>query len=83
MITKAVAPGSPVANGLSEKAAQELGLNCGTRVGTSMIIVIKIINISNMIIFVIMIINISIMIIVMMITNINISNMITFRWGRV
>ena len=58
MTTKAVAPGSLVANGLSEKAAQELGLNCGTKVGTSMIIV-------------------------MMITNINVSNVITFRWGRV
>ena len=39
--SKAVAPGSLVANGLSEKAALELGLNCGTRVGMSMIIVIN------------------------------------------
>ena len=40
--SKAVAPGSPVADGLSERAALELGLNCGTRVGMRMIIVINI-----------------------------------------
>jgi ribulose kinase len=30
-------PGSPCGNGLSEQAAQELGLQCGTPVGTSII----------------------------------------------
>ena len=46
--SKAVAPGSLVANGLSERAALELGLNCGTRVGMSMIIVIMIVMIINL-----------------------------------
>ena len=51
--SKAVAPGSPVVNGLSERAALELGLNCGTKVGIRMIIVInlsflQIIMISNL-----------------------------------
>ena len=39
--SNAVAPGSLVANGLSERAALELGLNCGTRVGMRMFIVIN------------------------------------------
>jgi ribulose kinase len=30
-------PGSPCGSGLSERAAQELGLQCGTPVGTSII----------------------------------------------
>lgn len=30
-------PGSPCGNGLSEQAAEELGLQCGTPVGTSII----------------------------------------------
>ena len=59
---------SQVASGLSEKAAQELGLNCGTRVGTSRIFV------ANISIFLI-IININMFLII-----INIS---IFRWGRV